>query len=137
MAEELVVSENPLVTILLCATSIPFIALFFVFVPLWIALLSVIPALRYSYERLFRYAYAVTVNSDRAIGFRSVLRRRTTKATAVRSIYLRRWGWGESNMRPVRVAFAGGSVLLSRRDQTLAFVTRVRAFNPGVETRGL
>jgi hypothetical protein len=138
MAEELVVSESPLITLLLCAAQIPILGLFFVIAPLWFALIGVVVALAFSYELLFRYAYAVTVSGDGTIRFRSMLRRRTTKATDVQSIFLRRWGWGEGKKaRLVRVAFGGGSVLLTRSDQTLAFAQRVRAFNPGVQTRGL
>jgi hypothetical protein len=135
MAEELVISESPLITLLLCAASIPVVVLFFVLGPVWFGLLTVIAALGFSYERLFRYAYAVWINSDGAIQFRSVLRRSTTRATDVQSISLRRWGWGESNK--VKVAVTSGSVLLSSSDQTLALAVRVRSFNPGLRTRGL
>jgi hypothetical protein len=120
MAEELVVSQSPLIILLLCAAQIPILGFFFVVTPLWFALLGVISALVVSYELLFRCAYAVTVSGDGTIGFRSLLRRRTAKATDVQSIFVRRWGWGEGR-RWVKVAFEGGSVLLSQQIRQLRF----------------
>jgi len=138
MAEQLVVSESPIITLLLCAAQLPILGLFFVFAPLWFALVGVILALVFSYEVLFRYAYAVMLSDEGNIRFRSLLRQRATKATDVQSIFLRHWGWGQSKGgRLVTVAFPGGSVLLSRSDQTVVFAERVRAFNPEVRTRGL
>ena len=137
MAEQLVVSESPVITLLLCAAQIPILGLFFVVAPLWFALVGVIVALVFSYEVLFRYAYAVILSDDGNIRFRSLLRQRATKATDVHSIFLRHWGWGESKGRLVRVAFSSGSGLLSRSDQTVVFAERVRAVNPEVRTRGL
>ena len=137
MAEELVVSESPIITLLVCAVSIPVVVAFFFVWPVWVGLLAVIGALVVFHQGLFRFAYAVTVNSDGAIGFRSVLRRRTIRANDVESICLRRWALAEGSLGEVKVSFRGGSVLLPRSERTHAFAERVRAFNPGVRTRGL
>jgi len=95
----------------------PLLAFFFVIAPLWVALVGVILALPFSYEVLFRCAYAATVSGDGTIRFRSLLRRRTTKANDAQSIFLRSWTWGQLPQK------ANGQGRIRRR-QRLAFAIR-------------